>query len=526
MPEYLAPGVYVEEIEMGGKPIEGVSTSTAGFLGETERGPAGVRFLTSFTQYEQSYGGYSWASTKGESKSFLPYALAGFFANGGKRCFVGRITSKAAKTATLSIAGKSSIGVSAVSAGEWGNRIGVSIRPVSSARPGKADPGFKLVVFYWSKPPPTPIIDPLDREKLKEPTRRDPAAQEVFDELSSDPESPNYFVRQINQLSHLIRVEAGPAPKKPAEGKAPDPVPSEITLLTGGTEGDALTLPDYEGSSSDDAPYGLAGLAEKEDISIVCIPNENDLAGLSDAVVTHCELLKDRIAVLQSKQDAGEVGDLVPPVTSKYAAFYYPWIRINDPATNLPRLIPPGGHVAGIYARSDTERGVHKAPANEAVRGALDLQFNLNKGEQEILNPRGVNCIRSFVGRGILLWGARTTSDDPLWKYVNVRRLFIFLEKSIERSTQWVVFEPNTERLWARVRQTINDFLLQVWKDGALMGLSPEQAYFVKCDRTTMTDNDIENGRLIVVVGVAPARPAEFVVFRLAQWRSGSALTE
>ncbi len=236
--------------------------------------------------------------------------------------------------------------------------------------------------------------------------------------------------------------------------------------------------------------------------------------------------MKDRFAILQAKEDAGSIADLRPPIDSKYAAFYYPWIQVVDSLTGLPKLVPPGGHVAGIYARTDTERGVHKAPANEVIRGVADLQFPISKGIQEILNPRGVNCLRSFAGRGIRVWGARTTSSDPLWKYINVRRLFLFLEESIEESTQWVVFEPNNQRLWARVRQSVSDFLTRIWKDGALLGATAEEAFFVRCDETTMTASDMEAGRLIVLVGVAPARPAEFVIFRVAQWRGGSATTE
>ncbi|MDH4100239.1 MAG: phage tail sheath subtilisin-like domain-containing protein, partial [Nitrospirota bacterium] len=172
--------------------------------------------------------------------------------------------------------------------------------------------------------------------------------------------------------------------------------------------------------------------------------------------------------------------------------------------------------------RSDQERGVHKAPANETVRGAIDLEFNITKGEQDILNPRHINCIRTFPGRGILVWGARTMVLDALWKYVNVRRLFIYLEESIDEGTQWVVFEPNDEKLWARVKQSITEFLTRVWKDGALMGKTVEEAFFVKCDRTTMTQDDIDNGRLICVIGVAPVKPAEFVIFRIAQWTGGA----
>jgi phage tail sheath protein FI len=221
-------------------------------------------------------------------------------------------------------------------------------------------------------------------------------------------------------------------------------------------------------------------------------------------------------------------------LTSKYGAFYFPWIRVLDPVSGVPIEIPPGGHIAGIYARSDIERGVHKAPANEVIRGlyldpqnpASGLQFQFSKGHQDILNPRGVNVLRNFPGRGNLVWGARTTTLDPDWKYVNVRRLFIFVEESIEEATQWVVFEPNDEPLWARVRRTVSDFLTRLWMDGMLQGRTKEEAYFVRCDRTTMTQADIDNGRLIILIGIAPVKPAEFVIFRIGQWTGGSEVTE
>jgi len=188
--------------------------------------------------------------------------------------------------------------------------------------------------------------------------------------------------------------------------------------------------------------------------------------------------------------------------------------------------MPPGGYVTGVYSRSDTERGVHKAPANEVVFGASDLEFQIMKGEQDVLNPKGVNVIRAFPGRGIRIWGARTLSSNTLWKYINVRRLFIYIEASIEKGTQWVVFEPNDYRLWSRVKITITQFLTGVWRSGALMGTTPEEAFFVKCDRSTMTQDDIDNGRLICIIGIAPVKPAEFVIFRIAQWQGGSAATE
>jgi phage tail sheath protein FI len=203
---------------------------------------------------------------------------------------------------------------------------------------------------------------------------------------------------------------------------------------------------------------------------------------------------------------------------SSYAALYYPWVRVLDPLTGQPIFVPPSGFVAGIYARNDIERGVHKAPANKVVRLALGFERLLNKAQQEVLNPEGINCFRFFEGRGNRLWGARTISSDPEWKYVNVRRYFAYLEHSIDKGTQWAVFEPNGDPLWANVRRTIEDFLLNEWQGGALLGDKPEKAFFVRCDRSTMTQNDLDNGRLICLIGVAPLKPTEFVIFRIGQW--------
>ena len=209
---------------------------------------------------------------------------------------------------------------------------------------------------------------------------------------------------------------------------------------------------------------------------------------------------------------------------SRHAALYYPWVRIVDPVTDQELDLPPCGFVAGIYARNDIERGVHKAPANEVARGAIGFEQVINQAQQEALNPEGINCFRFFEGRGFRLWGARTISSDPEWKYVNLRRYFAYVERSIDKSTQWAVFEPNREDLWGKMRRTVEDFLFNEWSSGRLMGEAPEQAYFVRCDRSTMTQNDIDNGRLVCVIGLAALRPAEFVIFRIGQWtadRSG-----
>ncbi|HXG30003.1 MAG TPA: phage tail sheath family protein [Thermodesulfobacteriota bacterium] len=583
MPEYLSPGVYVEEIEIGAKPIEGVSTSTAGFLGEAERGPTIPRLVTSWLDYQRVFGSYF-----GTDK-YLPYAVEGFFMNGGKRCYIGRIVKAgdvAASTASLKLTagGANALTVGAVGEGAWGNRIAVKVTKGTLS-------GFRLSVFYWKELPTTPY-DPETNPKA---TPR-PSVTEVFDNISVTETSPDYYEKRINGISNLIRIS-----RKTAEGDtgaAPDPTrhegtaqggaagpPPTITLantasgvndayngmrieITGGTgSGQVRTITDYDGATfvaTVDSPWttvpdntstyriiptlvladyqradtdqpgnrkGLTGFAGIDEISIVYSPNSMAALpneALADALITHCETLKDRFAIIDAAQGSKDVSVLDPRGNNdtKYAAFYYPWIYVIDPEAGLLRLIPPGGHVAGIYARSDIERGVHKAPANEVVRGAADLEFQITKGEQDILNPRGVNVIRAFPGRGIRVWGARTLSSDTLWKYINVRRLFLYVEESIEEGTQWVVFEPNNEKLWARVRATITEFLTRVWRDGALMGTKPEEAFFVKCDRTTMTQDDIDNGRLICIIGIAPVKPAEFVIFRIAQFPGGSSITE
>jgi phage tail sheath protein FI len=279
---------------------------------------------------------------------------------------------------------------------------------------------------------------------------------------------------------------------------------------------------------------GLFALKNIDEISIVSIPGRTHQK-VQQALVDHCELLRYRFGVLDAGRAEGmaEVQEHRSLYDSKYAAIYHPWLVIDDPFPDNPRtggeiLIPPAGHMMGIYARSDIERGVHKAPANEVIRGINDLAAKLMKEEQDILNPRNINVLRNFreANRGLRVWGARTISSDPDWKYINVRRLFIYIEHSIDRGTQWVVFEPNSEPLWQRVRRVVMSFLFGVWRDGALMGQKPEEAYYVKCDRTTMSQSDIDNGRLIVEIGIAPVKPAEFVIFRIGQWSGGSSVDE
>jgi phage tail sheath protein FI len=276
---------------------------------------------------------------------------------------------------------------------------------------------------------------------------------------------------------------------------------------------------------------GLKALEDIDDISIVAAPGstyqipgnpvyESHARANLNLLISHAERMRYRIAVLDATTALSiqEVRAQRAKIDSKYAAFYYPWIRVVDPITGKEADMPPSGFVAGIYARNDIERAVYKAPANEVVNGAIGFEQTLNKAQQDVLNPEGINCFRFFEGRGFRLWGARTASSDPEWKYVNLRRYFIYLEHSIDKGTQWAVFEPNGERLWANIRRTVEDFLFNEWSMGALLGDKPEKAYFVKCDRTTMTQNDLDNGRLVCQVGVAALRPAEYVIFRIGQW--------
>lgn len=404
---YLSPGVYVEEVDRGSKPIEAVGTNTVGFLGESMMGPVNQAVLvTNWTQYVKTFGDFT-------QSTFLSHAIYGFFNNGGSRCYV-----------------------------------------VNVGAPANLD------------------LSPAD-----------------------------------------TKAAAEKAASVKAEGS-----PSTGTKV----DNDARYIGKDNGPG---ARTGLKCFEEIDEISIVSAPGVTS-AAVQDALLTHCENRKDRFAILDSPEVVqGGVDKLPRPRDSKYGAYYFPWIQVYDPERGNV-FIPPSGHVAGVYARTDNERGVHKAPANEIVRGALGLRYQISRGEQDILNPRGINCIRLMQGNGIRIWGARTLSSDPSWRYINVRRLFIMVETSIERATQWVVFEPNDFRLWKRVTRTIASFLTLVWRQGALMGETPEKAFFVKCDEETNPPEVIDVGQLIVEIGLAPVKPAEFVIFRIGQMPAGGGVQE
>lgn len=300
--------------------------------------------------------------------------------------------------------------------------------------------------------------------------------------------------------------------------------PRYIIALTGGSDGEFPLALDYAGESDEQGPTGFAALENVEDISIVATPSAvidpSQHQAIAVEMEKHCVKMRYRFGLIDSPQDAslGEIQAFRDNFDNSRLALYAPWVIVSDPTGAQDSIaVPPSGFIAGIYARTDVDRGVHKAPANTPVLGALRFSQDINKFQQELLNPKGINALRSFSGRGHQVWGGRTLSSDPEWKYVNVRRYFLYLERSIEKSTQWAVFEPNGERLWANLVTTVESFLFNEWKNGRLLGAQPAAAYFVRCDRSTMSQNDLDNGRLVCEVGVAALTPAEFVVFRIGQ---------
>jgi phage tail sheath protein FI len=363
---------------------------------------------------------------------------------------------------------------------------------------------------------------------------------ESFRGLTLDNTTPYFYGPTITNGSSLLSV---PQPATPSDQTTQDPSTMPVAadglnvVMAGGTDGSAPTSLDFIGQ--DFGPgnrTGIAALVDAQGISIIGAPGITD-QDTQNALITQCETLKYRFAILDPKpspsggipsvQDIQTQRDLYD---TKYAAVYYPRVIVTDPLTGMPLTIPPSGHIAGIYAQTDNARGVWKAPANIVINGIDDLEIKLSKGDQDILNPEPDNicCLRDFraQGRGLRVYGARCITSLTEWKYINVRRLFIFLEASLDQGTQWAVFEPNDQKLWNRLIQSVSAFLTTVWREGGLMGAKAEQAYFVKCGYDTMSQDDIDNGRLIMLVGVAPVFPAEFVIIRIGQWAGGSSVQE
>ena len=529
MPEYLAPGVYVEEIQTGPRPIEGVSTSTAGFVGETERGPIRPTLVTSWADFQRGFGGYIDRPPMNAANFRLPYAVRGFFDNGGQRLYVARVVGPAAPIGRLNLPGAAGpTAVEAIGPGTWATRVRLRLDPasvVSTLPAGSTNPAaqwFRIRILYYREFPTT-FVDPTDPTQLTNPNRREPDAFEDFDNLSPVASDANFAQSVVNNASRLIRITACP-------GRPNTPVAFPAGALAAAGTDPAVTLTEVRGDAPDpENRTGIEGLLTVRDISLMAVPDGAANATWSDALLDACETTKDRFAILDDPTDSPDLQLVGRHRDSTYGALYYPRLRVIAPHTpEGHRIVAAAGHMAGIYARTDIERGVHKAPANEVVRGILSRDLNggvrplsriLTKREHDILNPKGVNVIRDFRsdGRDIRVWGARTMSSDAMWKYVNVRRLFIFIEQSIDRGTQWAVFEPNSEPTWMAVRTSITNFLRTVWRNGALMGTTQDEAFFVRCDRTTITQDDFDNGRLICLIGVAPVKPAEFVIFRISQ---------
>jgi phage tail sheath protein FI len=348
---------------------------------------------------------------------------------------------------------------------------------------------------------------------------------------------PNRQIQTGVDVLHVLLQAGGSDLRTNLDSPTSTDIDRSFTVqLQGGDDGQRPTADLYAGDAPEDSVYktGLCAFEDIDDISIVAAPGsthvsddpsyEDDAFTIMSHLITHATNMRYRIAVLDSYdgQHVASVRQLRARLDSTFAAFYYPWVRILDPLTDTEIVVPPSGFVCGIYARNDNDRGVYKAPANEVVNLALGFEVTINKGQQEVLNPEGINCFRFFEGRGYRLWGARLISSDPEWKYVNLRRYFAYLEHSIDKSTQFAVFEPNGPVLWATIRRAVEDFLLNEWQSGALLGDKPEDAYFVRCDRSTMTQNDLDNGRMVCLIGVAPVYPAEFVIFRIGQFTAGS----
>lgn len=579
MAEYLSPGVYVEEYDSGAVPMQGVSTSTAGFIGLAQRGPVvgKPQLVTSFADYKRAFGGYLSEAKFGEAR-FLPYAVEQFFINGGSRAYIMRVAAEgaAAAKATAGV-----LQIEAANPGEWGNKIRVTVEASSKAKTQviavngadlklKNAEGFNqgdvVELFDGKAKAYATIVSSLDNivtldapctlnvadEKIGTPkyiktceltlTVKLDDVVETYANVSLCPEAGN-FVSARARKSDLVTIavteaKAPAAPKEGKDEKAPAPAKAGVTpielaggaaviALAGGSDGKVANVNPSVYMGEDNGPgkrSGLAAFLENVDVSIMAIPGVT-APEVQAALIAHCENCKSCFAILDVPIDRKKTNDVVEfrdMYDTTYAAMYHPWLEMFDPLAKRSAYFPPSGAMAGIYARTDNERGVHKAPANEIVRGCTGLSCNYNEGEQDILNPKGVNLIRAFTGRGIRVWGARTMSSNGLWKYVNVRRLYIYIEESIKANTNWVVFEPNSEVLWGRVTRTIEMFLATCWRSGALAGSTPSEAYFVECGPTTMTQDDIDNGRLICNIGIAAVKPAEFVIFRITQHTASS----
>jgi phage tail sheath protein FI len=591
VPEYLAPGVYVEETSFRSKSIEGVSTSTTAFVGATLKGPVVPRddterwnatpeLLTSFADFERIYGSFE-ALNFGAADvlNHMAHAVQAYFNNGGSRLYVMRVFNGALANAHAQSAAvvetaandDNRIFLRARFPGRYFNAVTVTVQPlftpVSFERLGTLPddtlvrsilPNNTFPAELWvrtggawqSRSAPDQALAAVPAGNIVG-TRTYQTVSAVVTvshasgaTLYTDTLS---FVR--NNAAWIGGVLAETQARRsvdltlPVHLRAGSAIPlttaDAIERLARGLLGDILAAESPAGRSfalagGSDGAAPATGQVQRaldyllglEDVSIVAAPGLSDQQAIANDLINHAERRRAyRIAVLDTPegQTPTEARTHRGRFDSHRAAMYYPWVVVPNPLASVRNLepaeiaVPPSGFVCGIYARNDIERGVWKAPANEIVRGALRFERDISFGEQEMLNPIGVNCLRPLPGRGLRVWGARTVSSDPEWKYVSVRRYFNYLEASIDRGTQWAVFEPNGERLWDNVRNTVASFLYNEWRMGALLGTKEAEAYFVRCDRSTMNQNDLDNGRLVCLIGVAVVKPAEFVIFRIGQ---------
>jgi len=515
MPTYAAPGVYVEEVVSSQKVLSAAPTAVAAFVGFTERYPTddptdpdglAPKLVTSWSQFESLFGSF----TPG---AVLPLSVYGYFANGGSLAYIVRVpnTAPSGKPSRRELPAAD-------------RALGLPIA-VESLEPD-ADISLQVSTDETDDEGPSPFsIDVLSG----------PTVVESFPNLTLDSGDRN-VASVINATSTRIKVNVLLDEQTDLSGQIEVLRPGTYSLEKATPTAVPVTGRKFAGSET--TRQGINGLAVADDVTMVVVPDLVTAATREDgsldlglwkavqtSLISHCEQNGNRMAVLDappgmSPQQIRDWRAQTAMYDSAYAALYYPWIKVENPIGvngDAEVLIPPSGHIAGVWARTDETRGVWKAPANDTIRGCLDVAYGVTQNEQAVLNPIGINCIRPFGTRGIRIWGARTLASDSDWRYINVRRLFNMVETTIAQGTQWAVFEPNDVALWEGIKRTLNAFLRGLWSTGALFGQSADQAFYVKCDAETNPPESIDQGLLIVEVGIAPVKPAEFVVFRIAQ---------
>lgn len=546
MPDYLAPGVYIEEVGCGPAPIAGVPTSVAGFIGPARFGPVtGHRIVTSLVEYEALFGdGASLAPGGQPALNHLWHAARVYFAQGGQQLAIARIVRPADPADRWSGHARASLAPLAIharhpgAAGVLQLRLTLALGPTLAATDADivwndGTQGFEA--FPGGRPPAglRPVLVALAIQHG--------ASADRYTDLSLDPGHPRALFATFAPVLKSaddrvpIIVTAPDAttgldvlngllarvPTLAAAWRNPASRDDERQIVIDLIGGDDGLTPDLAAYAD-----GLARLEAADDVSTIAAPGSTAGDGalaraVAEALIDHAARLRYRLALVDSLpgQDIGAVRAYRAGFDSKYGAFYYPWVIVADPASRAGATLslPPSAFVAGLFARVDGQRGVAKAPANEVVTLATGFERAIDKGQQDVLNPEGINCFRIFPGQGNRLYGARTLSSDPEWKYVNVRRYLSYLERSIDRGLQWCVFEPNGPDLWAQARALVQAFLVNEWRAGRLLGTKAEEAFFVRCDRSTMTQADIDGGRLICLVGLAVIKPAEFVIVRIGQ---------